>query len=450
MGGFEEEDWGGMFASFVLFSGRSHAWLRVLFALQLPRTILTIQDEPPNWPDDSEYDMGLESVSEPDEIDIEYDDEDGGLEEQFDKLDVNDGEGRDLHDVDPEDSDEDTEEESDGEKREGKQKSRGTKDEDEEDDDDDDDDSDEGEEQFFDTRSGSSVSAGRMSRSRSGASDASTGTTSTTNSNNRDLDNTSTEEEGNDPVTPGPNARFDMVRIREGERTRKATIKGVPVAVGVGKERGGSDGEGDIEDDWVEPSLTTPMPDRYGRYAPSPSSREKEGEGDSFTMVSKPTGEAGASAGGDDGDDGFDDFDDLAGAALKTPTPASTPVAPPVKKSKSKSTKDKEKEKDKEKRKKKKQMPVPVPMARTSSKSKSKAPAVVVQEQVHYPFPVTPGAGGEEEDKEDEYELSYSYSASASEGAGGDKVRRMHTARARDGGRTQSGGVKGILAEDLA
>ena len=76
-------------------------------------------------------------------------------------------------------------------------------------------------------------------------------------------------------------------------------------------------------------------------------------------------------------------------------------------------------------------------------------------------FPVTPGGEGDDAEWEEDKEMeglsrdSYGHSQDAEdEGAGrsfnGAKVHRMHNARARDGGRTQSGGVRGILAEDLA
>jgi cysteine protease ATG4 len=64
----------------------------------------------------------------------------------------------------------------------------------------------------------------------------------------------------------------------------------------------------------------------------------------------------------------------------------------------------------------KRQVPVPVP-------------AVRIPEQEHYAFPVI--------------------QRNADEGSReGSAERRMHNARARDGGRTQSGGVRGILTED--
>ncbi|KAJ7226438.1 hypothetical protein C8J57DRAFT_1731026 [Mycena rebaudengoi] len=46
----------------------------------LPRTIFAIQDEPPTWPgEDDDDDMGLESVSDPEEEAVDADDGEGGM-----------------------------------------------------------------------------------------------------------------------------------------------------------------------------------------------------------------------------------------------------------------------------------------------------------------------------------------------------------------------------------
>ena len=45
-----------------------------MFVLQLGRNhkpIFTIQDEPPTWPSDTDEFMGLESISEPDDMDVD-------------------------------------------------------------------------------------------------------------------------------------------------------------------------------------------------------------------------------------------------------------------------------------------------------------------------------------------------------------------------------------------
>ncbi|KAF9269781.1 hypothetical protein L218DRAFT_1072559 [Marasmius fiardii PR-910] len=44
---------------------------------ELPRTIFSIQDEPPTWPNDSDDNMGLESISDPEDVtDLDVDDDD--------------------------------------------------------------------------------------------------------------------------------------------------------------------------------------------------------------------------------------------------------------------------------------------------------------------------------------------------------------------------------------
>lgn len=75
---------------------------------------------------------------------------------------------------------------------------------------------------------------------------------------------------------------------------------------------------------------------------------------------------------------------------------------------------------------KKKQIPVPVPTVKIPST------------QEHYPFPQTPS----EEVSPMPLERARKQSTK------GTGAKRMNTARARDGGRTQSGGVKGIVTDD--
>ena len=50
------------------------------------RPIFTIQDEPPTWLSDTDEFMGLESISEPDDMDMDDDDDeaqDDGADEPF-------------------------------------------------------------------------------------------------------------------------------------------------------------------------------------------------------------------------------------------------------------------------------------------------------------------------------------------------------------------------------
>ncbi|KAJ6527519.1 peptidase family C54-domain-containing protein [Mycena capillaripes] len=105
----------------------------------------------------------------------------------------------------------------------------------------------------------------------------------------------------------------------------------------------------------------------------------------------------------------------------------------------------------------------PPPVSKKPSKGKGKGKSsrkAVPVPSVHYPFPVSVEDGGNggsgagvpasppqrERDRERERLVTVSPRA-AGVGAGGGG-QRMHTARARDGGRTQSGGVRGILTED--
>jgi cysteine protease ATG4 len=79
------------------------------------------------------------------------------------------------------------------------------------------------------------------------------------------------------------------------------------------------------------------------------------------------------------------------------------------------------------------QIAVPVPLVKSSSLSLQQQP------QEHYPFPLTQRSVEEMTPEP----LDRPRRAS-NMGPGG---KRMHTTRARDGGRTQSGGVKGVLTE---
>ncbi|KAG6905650.1 hypothetical protein DXG01_001444 [Tephrocybe rancida] len=119
---------------------------------ELPRTVFSVQEEPPTWPVDFDDNMGLESISEPDPDDLlmemEMDDEDEG--------------------------------------------------------DDDDDDGDG--EQFFETRS---ASASTSSTSASGSGSGSSARRGKGRALSEEVD---TEEDPVDPITPLPNARFSIPR----------------------------------------------------------------------------------------------------------------------------------------------------------------------------------------------------------------------------------------------
>ena len=71
---------------------------------------------------------------------------------------------------------------------------------------------------------------------------------------------------------------------------------------------------------------------------------------------------------------------------------------------------------------------------------KTPRPAPHQEAQVQYPFPAA--------DPEDEEYPSLAPPSQQQQQAQGKRVPQMRTAKARDGGRTQSGGIKGILMDD--
>jgi cysteine protease ATG4 len=200
-----------------------------------------------------------------------------------------------------------------------------------------------------------------------------------------------TEEDSVDPLTPGPASRFDIInppsRRKRNENENEGDEEDEEDDRGLDFRPDDVEGFGDddIEDDWVDPSVPTPSP--RGPPAPAPA------------RVKDPS-----------------------------PSPPSSSNVPPLAKSKSSSSTSKHGlgsgSTSGKSKKAKKQIPVPVPAVRLPS-----------QQQEHYPFPVTPV---------DDPSLSPQDRARSPSTRG----KRMHTARARDGGRTQSGGVKGILTDD--
>ena len=359
---------------------------------ELPKPVFSIQDEPPRWPDEFEDDMGLmESVSsEADDIEGMGDDGEGeGIEGE-------------------EEEEEEGEEEGDGVKVEVEPPGGEG-------------DGDAGSDEFFDTRSRSSAEGSpdkAVLVGNSGAAPPGRASTST---------RSSTEEDPVDPVTPGPGSRFSL-----------------PEEKPIGK--GGAEDEED--DDWVDSSLVTPGPTR------SPRSRTVKlvvtgatpmrGEESQSPVLVEPS------------------------SSVQFPTmPAASDEAKngPTKKGKSK----------------RKQGDLALPAVRapalvsssrsgssskSSSKGKSKSghsksrhrrgdPSEATDDQEHYLFP---GAGDDDDDyfmdgAEHATPLDRSRNNTAVAGGGEDAMvvlsggRRMNNVRARDGGRTQSGGVKGVLTE---
>lgn len=238
------------------------------------RTIFTIQDEPPSWPSDCDEFMGLESIDEPD--DLEMDLEDDPSEEETN---INKSEDR------PDNDD------------------------------------------FFDTRS---TSVSPVESSVKGGAKGS---------------EADTEDDPIGPITPGPNSAFEVDKLDENGLSKNDDFEEI-------------NGDDEDDDEWVDPSMPTPLA-----------------------------------------------------------KPADRPFARPMQQTKSTgSSRSLEKGK---KGKKKKTIPV------------VKVPSPPLRTEEHFPFPRAPG--------ESLYEQT----------DGGGFEKRMNNARARDGGRTESGGVKAVLTDDV-
>ncbi|KAF8054328.1 peptidase family C54-domain-containing protein [Lyophyllum atratum] len=193
-----------------------------------------------------------------------------------------------------------------------------------------------------------------------------------------------------------------------------------------GKGRRGRSEEVDTEEDPVDP--ITPLPNaRFSIDTPASHHGKKVEEQDEREMFEE----------GDIEDDWVD-------PSIPTPTPGgpyapahapSPPAATEVRGSNGKA------KTGRSRKGRKGEVPVPVPLV------KIPAPPLTrhhhhqqQQQQEHFPFPVSQRSADETSPTQQEQRSRNS----SGKGAG----KRMHTARARDGGRTQSGGVKGILTDD--
>jgi cysteine protease ATG4 len=355
-------------------------------SLQLPRTIFSVQDEMPTWPSDSVDSIGLESISEPDDMDLDDDE-------------IND-DGAGVGVVDDNEAEEEEEEE--GEVVEFDDEGAGGEEEVDS-------------ENFFDTLSGS----------------ASTSNTSAGSPCHRHKrlksEDVDTEEDPVGPLTPGPNSRFDIVvpSVRKGGREEKDADEYR------GFEDDEDDGSGDdIEDDWIDPSLPSPPSTSRPGTLPLPKPLQQP-QPLPPTVPMKIHGSPSVSS-------------------------SSSSSSPPVLASKSKSSSSKQSSSTSNLKvkigKSKKQIPVPVPHIRLLAQQQQQP-----QEQ-HYPFPVAPVDGPWVSSPQHRVASSQDRGGGgggASNGQGNQRnsaeiattEKRMHNARARDGGRTQSGGVKGILPE---
>ena len=309
------------------------------------KIFFSINDEPPTWPSDSDSNLDLESLSDP-EMDLEEPD-DSGDDFSFD----------------------------------GEEETRSQ------------------------SRSRSIRSAGSRSPSTSPPVSASTsegvslrgddareiGEDPQENGDGKRSSEVETEEDPIGPITPHAST-FAEQGIVQGTRVKG---KGKRIPGGFGDEDDEDDddddedlgvgGDGDIEDDWVDSGLMTP---------PSVmSSSKSEVE---VTKVEFSTGEEGANS-----------------------------------KPKSKSgSKHRDRDKEKERHSSKSKSRRPDPTSKTVPIVETTTAATIAQ---HYPFPSsTTGEVETEDNKEDS----------------GRRIPQMRTTKARDGGRTQSGGVRGVLLTD--
>jgi len=326
---------------------------------ELPRTIFSIQDEPPSWTIDSDDNLGLESFSDPE--DEEDGDEDGEGEEDEDGVEIE-------VEADVEEEDERQEQH-----RRAKAKAKKRRE-----------NNDNGSDEFYDTQSRSSAEGGSSGARRT------------------DRSRSDTEEDPVGPITPGPGARFAM----PGGKGSASPVEG--------RESAGDDDDDD--DDWVDPSVPSPPPSRRST-AP--------------VMVELPS--AGATGNG------------RQGKGRKKTGPGLVPVVrPPVlPHSGSASSKKGGKAKSKSSR-----------YMRSGWEGEEEQ-----EEQEHYLFPSAgaddeaDGYGSEDATPLDRSRVNTATATATSVGIGEDAVvvvstgKRMNTARARDGGRTQSGGVRGVLTE---
>lgn len=251
------------------------------------KTIFTIQDEPPSWPSDSDEFMGLESISDPDEMEMDPDEEDG-----IELVDSESAEGR-------------------------PDRTRNAED------------------QFFDTRS----------RSISPVSSSVKGGTKGSEAD--------TEEDPIGPITPGPNSTFEVNKHEDDP------LKGLSK----NDDFEEIDAHEQEDDEWVDPSMPTPLAQTTER-----------------------------------------------------------PYAPPMAKAKSTGSTASTNSRKGKKGKKSKKASVPI----------VNTPSPPMKPEAHFPFP----RSLEESFHERSYEA-------------GSYEKRMNNARARDGGRTESGGVKAVLTDDV-
>ncbi|KAJ7205877.1 hypothetical protein C8J57DRAFT_1615298 [Mycena rebaudengoi] len=195
----------------------------------------------------------------------------------------------------------------------------------------------------------------------------------------------------------------------------------------------------DDDDDMGLGSVSGPEEARGGGHGGGPRRADyAAADHDTLGRERRPKAQdAAGTAGSLPEEDGFVDVDagrkdDIEDDRVDPVSPPPVAAPAPVKKSKSASGKGKEGKEEKEKEKKK--------------RSKTKKAAAVHVPSVHYPFPVShQQQRAEERERERHRNVTVSHRPTAQ---GRNEGQRMHTARARDGGCTQSGGVRGVLTAD--
>ncbi|PFH45372.1 hypothetical protein AMATHDRAFT_9389 [Amanita thiersii Skay4041] len=260
--------------------------------------------------------------------------------------------------------------------------------------------------QFFDTRSRSSAEGcsspidGRRKRESAGKSD-------------------DTEEDPMGPLTPGPGSRFAIVDPkREGRKQGGEQEEGEVVVE--------DDDDDDDDEEWVDPSLSLPS---------SPVIAKADSQ--SPVIVEPPTQILAVASGrstGSTSSGGKKSKSGSSGRKKKEGVPVIK--APPMSKVPQESREGRRKEREREREREKEQ---------------------------HYPFPVTPQSSADESEgcggfttPQDNRSRVNTTTITMASGGGGEEAaagwapaagKRMNNARGRDGGRTQSGGVKGILTD---
>lgn len=199
----------------------------------------------------------------------------------------------------------------------------------------------------------------------------------------------------------GPDKESEEDADREGDEQVEQFFDARSVFV----ERARSE-EGDTEEDPMDP--ITPLPGSRFEIQGFEEEDVRFEEGASFIGM-------------DGGDDGVEEI--IEGDWVDPSPETSTPSAVSENRNGSNGRKKSRKERDKDK----KQISIPVPA-------------------VSLPFPVSmdDSAVGVAVHSQPPHERARNSSSNNKGGV----ARRMHTARARDGGRTQSGGVKGLLTDD--